>query len=587
MNKSNSICNAYFLFFFIFIIAPTTIKPENNSFFSPSYYVNLLSNQYNAFNAKVWDTFIGKQITAVIAKLSAAQMSQDKWSKLYQKKLSSISSPITDPILASNKFRESLKNSALKSKGFLYSSAAYPEDFLFGASSSSYQYEGGLDEWNANAKFYINRKLPPAEDAIDFWNKYKNDIEQMKNELGINSFRLSIAWERIEPTKKNYQQAVLDTYANIIQTLKDNKIEPIIVLHHYTIPLWFQNIGGFEKKENNEHFVNYAKKIYGALYKNVKYWSTFNAIEGYAFKGYRQGDGPPGIINNMKLTQQVMAHMLDAHVQVYQALKEKYKALKTTDETIPEPRIGIQKNIVLLDPTPNNNLFKKTASAGISVIGEGAQNKGFFDFFTTGVFNVYTPKRVYLANTQAPFSIDWIGLNIYSNMFMNLASPQKEEISEFSTENPNYRDYPEGIYRAAEIINKRIAQPLNIPIIITENGIATTNDEAGNKKRTHFFQRTLYVIRKLIEEGYPIIGYTPWASHDNYEWPSNASEIQKNPYSRPYGFFHVNFDKNSPDYLKRTLKPGAHYYRDFIKNFFNPNAIQLEFQTDNRKTSHE
>ena len=585
--QAHVIRNVFFSFLLTIAINPTITKPENDSFFSPSYYINFISDQYNAFNTKVWNTFIGKQITAVIAKLSAAQISQEKWNNLYQKKLSSAKSPITDPILSSNKFRASLKNAALKFKGPLYNFAAFPEDFLFGASSSSYQYEGGLDEWNANAQFYIKKGLPPAGDAIDFWNRYDGDIKQMKKELGINSLRLSIAWERIEQTQGNYQQEALDTYATIIQALKENNIEPIIVLHHYTIPIWFQDIGGFEKRENNKHFVEYAKKIYGSLYKHVKYWSTFNAIEGYAFKGYRQGDGPPGIVNNMKLTQQVMAHMLDAHVQVYQELKQEYNILKKTDDTIPEPRIGIQKNIVPLDPAPNNNPFKKTASAGISVIGEGAQNKGFFDFFTTGAFNVYTPKRVYLANSQARSSIDWIGLNIYSNMFMNLASPEKEESPQYLTENPNYRDYPEGIYRAAEIINKRIAQPLNIPIIITENGIATKNDKDGNTKRTHFFQRTLYVIRKLIEEGYPIIGYTPWASHDNYEWPSDKSEIQKDPYSRPYGFFHVNFDKKSSDHLKRTLKPGAHYYRDFIKNFFNPKAMPLKLQTNNRDTYHE
>ena len=84
-----------------------------------------------------------------------------------------------------------------------------------------------------------------------------------------------------------------------------------------------------------------------------------------------------------------------------------------------------------------------------------------------------------------------------------------------------------------------------------------------------FFQRSLYTIRNLIEEGYPIIGYTPWASHDNYEWPS---EKQPDTYDRPYGFFHVEFDKDSPNYLKRTIKDGAHFYCDIITEYFNPSA---------------
>ena len=145
---------------------------------------------------------------------------------------------------------------------------------------------------------------------------------------------------------------------------------------------------------------------------------------------------------------------------------------------------------------------------------------------------------------------------------MRFTQKMKENNPDFMTENINYRDYPEGIYRAARIINDNIARPLNIPIFITENGIATKNDIAGNEKRTRFFRRALYTIRKLIEENYTIIGYTPWASHDNYEWPS---EDQPNPYDRPYGIFTVDF--NSPD-LTRSLKTGAHYYRDFIKKYF-------------------
>src|SRR5690606_21856337 len=141
-----------------------------------------------------------------------------------------------------------------------------------------------------------------------------------------------------------------------------------------------------------------------------------------------------------------------------------------------------------------------------------------------------------------------------------LSTPQTETDPDRMTENPTYRDYPEGFYRAVKEIYKNVAKPLGIPIIITENGIATNNDE----RRTRFFQRTLYTIRKLIEEGYPIIGYTPWASHDNYEWPSKDQTDAFT--SRRYGFFSVDFSK--PEELPRTLKEGARYYRDFIKSYF-------------------
>lgn len=463
------------------------------------------------------------------------------------------------PEEAAAKFRTAIENAAEKNR-IMARFKNHPEKFLFGASSSSYQYEGGLDKTNANAIFYTAQGLPSANIAIDFWNRYENDIVQMKNELGINCLRLSIAWERVQPNKNIWNASALAQYAHIIKTLKANGIEPIVVLHHYTIPQWFAEMGGFEKAENIFYFVEFAKKMYETLHEEVTYWSTFNAIEGYAFKGYYTLDGPPGTKKSLFTTEKVMYNMLNAHAQVYRAIKgcsglyNEYK--KTNPKTI-NPQIGIQKNIVLFDPfsRPDQGICEKKGSQIICGFSSLLNNTMFF-------------KSLYYRYHD---TLDWIGLNIYSNMFMLYAQKQEEQDEERKTENLNYRDYPEGIYRAVKIINDKIAKPLNIPIIITENGIATKNTAEGNAKRTRFFRRALYTIRKLIQEGYPIIGYTPWASHDNYEWPSQK---QPNPYDRPYGLFEVNFDKNSPDYLKRTLKKGAEYYRDFIKTYFKATTKQ-------------
>ena len=480
---------------------------------------------------------------------------------------------LTDPKDAADTFKKAVKNNTIVMERLQND----PNNFFFGASSSSYQYEGGLDSNNANAIFYQSRGLEPAGIAIDFWNRYEKDIFQMKDELGINCFRLSIAWDRVQlapelwntPDEPLWNENAIAQYVKIIKLLKKHIIEPIVVLHHYTIPQWFAEIGGFEKKENIKYFVEFAKKIYEALHEDVTYWSTFNAIEGYAFKGYHQLDGPPGIKEKQGLiqTQKVMVNMLEAHVQVYQAIKGPdglFNKMVSQKNNIPKPLIGIQKNIALLDPDPHSHLFtRKKTELLMWIGGNPAQNKGFFDFFKTGTF--YIPHFITHTNIQATSSLDWIGVNIYSNMYMVGSTRQQEQEIDRKTANLNYRDYPEGIYRAVKIINDNIAYLRNIPIIITENGIATDNDDEGDIKRARFFRRALYMIRKLIEENYPIIGYTPWASHDNYEWPSKT---QPNPYDRPYGVFKVNFDKNSSDYLKRTLKKGAEYYRDFIKTYF-------------------
>jgi beta-glucosidase len=486
------------------------------------------------------------------------------WQSKYKKKESSQTSktPITDATISAQKFKTAIENAADKDN-IMARFKNNPEKFLFGASSSSYQYEGGLDEHNASAAFYRSKNLPTAGKAIDFWNKYPQDIKQMKHELGINSFRLSIAWDRVQPQQGVWDNDAITKYVHIITTLKKYGIEPIVVLHHYTIPIWFAEIGGFEKKANITHFVEFAKKMYTALHEHVTYWSTFNAIEGYAFKGYYTLDGPPGIKKNMQLTQQVMANMLEAHVQIYRSLKKMYPDLNN-QKTLPNPLIGIQKNIVLLDSPDDSSIYVYTATQPIRISGTMLQNKGFFDFFTQNKFRIWIPSWVNItqSNNYAQESIDWIGLNIYSNIHMRFTQRLEEKEEDRKTENLNYRDYPEGIYRAVKIINDKIAKPLNIPIIITENGIATKNDLPGNEKRTRFFRRALYTIRKLIEQGCNIIGYTPWASHDNYEWPSVS---QPNAFNRPYGMFAVDFSKPT---LPRTLKTGAYYYRDFLKGYY-------------------
>src|SRR5206468_10301468 len=120
-------------------------------------------------------------------------------------------------------------------------------------------------------------------------------------------------------------------------------------------------------------------------------------------------------------------------------------------------------------------------------------DKGFYDFFATGKYNVHVVGlvKVQLTNSSAPLSLDFIGLNHYSNRFHCLGHV-KEEDPELQTENPNYRFYPEGLERAAHAIYTELIVPhakrtgKTLPLFIAENGIATKNDVAGNEKRTKF-----------------------------------------------------------------------------------------------------
>lgn len=461
-----------------------------------------------------------------------------------------------------------------------------PYEFFLGASSSAYQIEGGLDDTSSAARFYRDKaELAIAGDAIDFYHHYETDIEQLAQELHINAYRISLAWNRIQPQKDTFDQDAIAFYRNVIRRLIAHGIKPMVVFHHYDTPQWFEDLGGFELAENGRLFKKFCLKVYTELAPELGHCliSMCNAPEGPAFKGYFTGDGTPGEKNNIQKTHTVIANMYYELVDTALAIQKQYKKLHENNPLLQQPSIGTQINIVLIDPhADSNNLSTNLGCA----IGSYIQSRGAFDFLVTGVYSMYTPDaefmktikglNVYREHKHAHEAFDWIGVNVYSNKFMKGFQPidGKDMIEideERYTDNPNYRNYPEGIYRAVTMITEKIAAPLGklrnkdgkpLPIIVTENGIATNDDG----KRTRYFQRAIWTITQLIKEGYPVIGYLPWTSHDNYEWPT--ADNPEGFDSKNYGFFAVNFDKNSPDYMKRTLKDGSRYYADFAQKFF-------------------
>lgn len=470
-------------------------------------------------------------------------------------------------------------------------STILPKDFLLGASSSALQIEGDLDETSAAARFYKTvAQLPTPGDAIDFYNRYETDIKQLKEELHINAFRISLAWNRIQPKQGEFDMQAIEFYRKVITTLLAHGIKPMVVFHHYDVPQWIEDLHGFELQENGNYFKQFCLKVYTELALELGdcLISMCNAPEGPAFKGYFTGEGTPGEKHNIQKTHTVIANMYYELVDTALAIQKQYTLLKHTNQTLNRPTIGTQINVVLLDPhADSQNDWKSKLKTTLGcAMADYIQSGGTFSFLVSGEYCMYTPNadfmktakgiNVYRYHADAHKAFDWIGVNVYSNRFLNgfeqiTGDKLIEADEERYTDNPNYRNYPEGIYRAVQMISDNVAIPLGklknkdgkpLPIIVTENGIAT-NDDA---KRTRYFQRAIGIIRQLIKEGYPVVGYLPWTSHDNYEWPT-----QDNPRgvdSKNYGFFAVNFDKNSPNYLERKLKDGSRYYADFAKEFF-------------------
>ena len=415
---------------------------------------------------------------------------------------------------------------------------AFPQDFIWGFSSSAYQIEGHA----TNATWYRWEKetFPdgtphagtPCGDACDHWNRYKEDIALLK-QTGATAFKFSLEWSKIEPIEGMYDEQALQHYVDVCQELVKQGIKPVLTLHHYTDPLWFMDKGGFEKVENLHHYVAYCQKVFERMHPYVFIWITFTSPSAYATKGYLNGTVPPGK-KNMQLMAEVLKNILEGHAQVYQALK----AIN------PSAQISFSKNIYQLEPWNSYNPLDHLAAR----IGNYITNSVIYTFCTTGVFKLYIPglAYVYHENSKAPQSLDFIALNYYSHAYMKNFNPYKHP-EEYHTQNPTYTLYPEGMYRAIQEIHENIAQPLNIPIYITENGIGTDD----NDMRRQQAERYLYAISRAIKDGYDIRSYIHWALLDNYEWGS---------YDKHYGIYAVDYATQ-----QRTLKPGTDYLLQVIQ----------------------
>jgi len=201
----------------------------------------------------------------------------------------------------------------------------FPKDFLWGTGTSAYQVEG--DCTNNNWSELENQTkedgtpfLPKKSGkACDHWNRYKEDIQLMKN-IGLDAYRFSIEWSKVEPEEGKFDEAALQHYADVCDELQRQGIEPVVGLHHYTDPIWFVQKGGFEKEENIENYVTFAQKVFEKLKDKARIWITFNSPDAYAIKGYMQAMMPP-FKKDWQLMGLVFKNVLEAHVRTYQALK--------------------------------------------------------------------------------------------------------------------------------------------------------------------------------------------------------------------------------------------------------------------------
>jgi beta-glucosidase len=411
----------------------------------------------------------------------------------------------------------------------------FPDDFLWGASTSAYQVEGG----NLNcdwAKWERETAHENCGDACRHYDLYKEDLSIAKA-LSHNAHRLGIEWSRLEPAEGVWDEKAWDHYKQVLDELLKNNIEPILTLHHFTLPLWLSEKGGWLYSGSPDIFRRFAEKAALKLGSRTNYWITINEPNILATLAYFWGQWPP-CHKDLNEALTVLGNMLRSHALAYAIIKE--NAGK-------DPRVGVAKAVTAFHPY---SLFSPTDRVSAHARNK-FHNHAFISSLIKGRIGFGPLKGEKLLS---PNTLDFIGLNYYFRQFIRgtkdilnnrsgeVVSPPpragKREITDMGWE-----VYPEGLYEVAKSFSKYC-----LPLIVTENGIATRNDE----KRKTYIRDHLASLMKAINEDIPVKGYLHWSLLDNFEWDSG--------YGKKFGLVEVDFETQ-----KRKPRHSAEYYSKVIR----------------------
>jgi len=415
---------------------------------------------------------------------------------------------------------------------------SFPDSFRFGTATAATQIEGGCttSDWYAFAQQPGRIKGGGRPDvACDGWRRWRDDLAIQKS-LGLGAYRMSIEWARIEPRPNEIDQAALDEYRRMLGAMRDAGIEPMVTLHHFTLPKWLADRGGLLAEGFHTRLARFARVAAGALGDVCRFWITINEPNVLAAQAYLLGAWPPA---RQSPTEALRAHhrMLAAHVAAYRALK---------DVLGDDAQVGVAHHLRLAQPArPESSADRMMAHVFARVF-----NDSFALATCTG--RMYGPLDVLVTGpegfrvAEARGTQDFFGINYYSRdvvrfspghaaeLFAERSVPPGVEVSDLGWE-----VYPEGL----GMIVRAWAQRSGVPVYITENGIA----DATDSRRGPFLVRHLAQLARAIADGVDVRGYFHWSLLDNFEWAEG--------YGPRFGLVEVDYATQD-----RRIRDSGHLY---------------------------
>jgi beta-glucosidase len=442
------------------------------------------------------------------------------------------------------------------------SGRTFPQGFLWGSATASYQVEGAVHEGGRGLSIWDTFSHTPGKTANgdtgdvadDFYHLYPKDIELMKG-LGLKTFRFSVAWTRIFPsgTGQPNQQGV-DFYKRMMEALLAAGIEPFCTLYHWDLPRALQDKGGWENRATAQAFAEYAGYTAGQLAASgVRHFMTMNEIRTFVELGYQRGTHAPGLQLDAKRVAQLTHYAVLGHGMAVEAIRA---------HTPGGTKVGIADNINATVPVVAS--AEHVAAAHRAMREENAQ---YLTVIQEGRYTDWYLKRmganapVFTAEEMKTIAspMDFTGINIYQPTYVRADDSEagyaavRPPASFPHMYSPWLYVGPEAIYWGPKLVREVWKVP---EIYITENGASSADviDERGqieDTDRTMYLRNYLFQLQRAIAEGVPVKGYFLWSLLDNYEWADG--------YGKRFGIVYVDFATE-----RRTPKLSAAFYKDVI-----------------------
>jgi beta-glucosidase len=403
----------------------------------------------------------------------------------------------------------------------------FPEGFLWGTATAAHQVEGN----NVNSDNWLMEHAPgtiyaePSGDACDHYHRYSDDIALLA-ELGFNMYRFSIEWARIEPEEGEFSRASLEHYRRMLAACHEHSLTPMVTFHHFTSPRWLVAAGGWEGPATPERFARYCERATHYLGDLIGGACTLNEPNLPLLLTKSGIMAPPD--------KQQPAPWWSATARALGIEPERLAPFffSSSERAVETCLAAHQRAVAALKSGPGE--FPVGLTLALQDIQAGPGGEAMADQMRQEI------NGIYLENLR---NDDFVGVQTYSRMRFGPDGPLSPEEGIELTQ-MDYEFWPE----ALEATIRYAIDIAGIPVIVTENGLATTDDT----RRVEYIRRALQGVSNCLQDGLDVRGYTYWSAFDNFEWAMG--------YRPTFGLIAVDRETQ-----QRTVKPSARWLGSVAK----------------------